>query len=67
MRISTGVLTHDGKCWKNEPVEISDAEIDDIEGSYWSYREDYEESTPAMSFSAYLKAVISLAQEAKHG
>jgi hypothetical protein len=66
VRISTGVLTHDGKCWKNEPVEITDAELDEIEGVYWSYREDYQEHAPAMPFSQYLKELISLKQGLKY-
>jgi len=64
MRISTGVLTYDpvGKCWKNEPVEVTDEELNIIENEYWLYREQVSNNT-AMLFADYLKAVLSLTGE----
>lgn len=60
MRISTGTLTHDpvARCWKNEPIELTDDELNAIEAGY---RAEVRSDT----FTQYLRAIISLAQELK--
>lgn len=43
-------------------ILITDDEWDEIENAYWEYREghDYRAIFPAMSFSQYLRVLISL-------
>ena len=64
MRITTGVLRYDpaGKCWINEPIEISDSEWDEIGVEYQGFSNMYAETSDWMPFSEYLKALLVLAK-----
>jgi hypothetical protein len=62
VRITTGILRYDpiGKCWQNEPIEISDTEWDEIGVEYQGFSNMYAYTSDWKPFSKYLKELISL-------